>query len=69
MKWQSDNWLKMSKFKMHLKAGGTQLQTGCKNNHERRKKKYFNGTHLLDLALNDEKSDQISLFGMGFKSN
>ena len=54
---------------MHLKAGGTQQQTGCKNNHERRKKKYFNGTHLLDLALNDEKSDQISLFGMSFKSN
>jgi len=69
MRWQKDNRLTNSKIKIQLKAGGTQQQTGCKNNHERRKKKYFNGTHLLDLALNDEKSDQISLFGMSFKSN
>lgn len=69
MRWQKDNWLTNSKIKIQLKAGGTQQQIGCKNNHERRKKKYFNGTHLLDLALNDEKSDQISLFGMSFKSN
>jgi len=34
-----------------------------------RKKKYFNGAHLLDLALNDEKSDNVCLFGMNFKSN
>lgn len=58
-----------NKFRMHPKVGGARLQTGCKNNHECRKKKYFNGAHLLDLALYDEKSDQISLFGMSFKTN
>jgi len=35
------------------KAGGDQQRTGCKKVLIFRKKKYFNGTHLLDLALND----------------
>ena len=51
------------------KVGGVRRPTGCKKNLKFRKKKYFNGAHLLDLALNDEKSDDISLFGMKFKSN
>jgi hypothetical protein len=39
---------------MATKVGGVQQLTGCNLQLiMHRKKKYFNGAHLLDLALND----------------